>query len=276
MSAPQSQPVSALSGGKDRWSSGDAYEIWMARWSRLLASQFLDWLAVPPASSWLDVCCGTGIITAAIVERCRPARVVGVDRTPPLVDFARRHRPAPRVAYELADAMALPFAEHTFDACVSGLGLNFIADPARALEEFRRVTRPGGIIAAYVWEYSGQARFLREFWDAAIALDPEAAAHDQGRRFPICTPQGLETAFDEAGLEDIAVRPLEITTCFETFDDYWQPFLLGQGSGPTYLAARNEAVRSAIRDRLRATLPAASDGSITLAARALAIRSSRP
>ena len=274
MSAPQ--PVSAPSAKKDNWTSGDAYEIWMARWSRLLAAQFLDWLAAPPSSSWLDVCCGTGIVTSAIVERCRPSRVVGVDRTPALIEFARRHRAAPRVAYELADAMALPFAEHTFDACVSGLGLNFIADSARALEEFRRVTRPGGLIAVYVWEYSGQVRFLREFWDAAIAIDPEATAYDQGRRFPICTAQGLESAFDAAGLEDIAVRPLDITTRFESFDDYWQPFLLGQGSGPTYLAAREETIRTAIRDRLRAGFPTASDGSLTLAARALAIRSSRP
>ncbi len=276
MTSPQSQPVPTLSAKKEKWTSGDAYEIWMARWSRLLAPLFLDWLGVPAGASWLDVCCGTGIVSLAIVERCRPARVVGVDRTPPLVEFARRSRAAPCLEYQLADAMALPFAEQTFDACVCGLGLNFIADPARALLEQWRVTRPGGTIAAYVWEYSGDVRFLREFWDVAIAVDPEAAEYDQGRRFPICTPQGLEAAFADAGLENIAVRPLDITTRFENFEDYWSPFLLGQGSGPTYLAARDETIRGAIRERLRAALPANPDGSIVLAARALAVRASRP
>jgi SAM-dependent methyltransferase len=276
MSPPEPQPASAPPAKKEKWTSGDAYEIWMARWSRLLALQFLDWLEIPPVASWLDICCGTGIVTFTIVERCRPACVVGVDRTAPLVEFARRSRAAPRLEYLLADAMALPFAERSFNACVCGLGLNFISDPARALEQWKRVTRPDGTIAAYVWDYSGHVRFLREFWDAAIAIDPGAAQYDQGRRFSICTPRGWEAAFREAGLAAVALRSLDITTRFESFEDYWSPFLLGQGSGPTYLASRNETIRSAIRDRLRAALPANPDGSIVLGARALAVRALRP
>jgi len=274
MSSPP--PGSVPSSQKERWTSGDAYEIWMARWSRLLAAQFLDWLAIPPHSRWLDLCCGTGILTSAIGERCQPSRVLGLDRAASQVEFARRHRSGPSIEYQVVDAISLPLDDACFDACVSGLGLNFISDPAASLAEQRRVTRPGGTVAAYVWEYSGQVRFLREFWDAATAIDPEAAQSDQGRRFPICTPQGLQAGFAEAGLAKTEVRPLEIITRFENFEDYWSPFLLGQGSGPAYIATLSDPVRDAIRDRLRSVLPMAPDGSITLPARALAIRASRP
>ena len=273
MSPPD--PVSSLPEEKDKWTSGDAYEIWMARWSRLLAPQFLDWLAIPPGARWLDLCCGTGILSQAIAERFSPARVLGLDRAASQIDFARRHRAVPGIEFEVAEAVALPVEDASFDVCVCGLGLNFISDPAKALAELRRVTRPGGTVAAYVWEYSGQARFLREFWDAAIAVDPGAVEFDQGRRFPICTLDGLRAAFNEAGFCDISQRPLEIVTRFENFDDYWQPFLLGQGSAPVYLASLAENIRGVIRDRLRAALPVNPDGSIALSARALAIRTSR-
>jgi len=275
MDSHEPQPASSLPEKKEKWTSGDAYEIWMARWSRLLAAEFLPWLGVHAGMRWLDVCCGTGVLTQAILDNCRSASVVGVDRSPPQIEYARQHRASPQAEYQVADATALPFAEEDFDACVCGLGLNFISDSGLALREMKRVTRSGGTVAAYVWEYSGQTRFLREFWDAAIAVDPEAAQFDQGRRFPICTPEGLRAAFDDAIPGDVEVRPLDITTRFANFDDYWQPFLLGQGSGPTYLAARNETTRSAIRERLRASLPQNADGSIVLAARALAVGATR-
>jgi SAM-dependent methyltransferase len=285
MSSRESQsdpaPPAAMSRGaadgsaKDRWTSGDAYEIWMGRWSRLLADDFLQWLTLPPVASWLDVCCGTGILSVAIAERTRPARVVGVDRAPSQIEFARRHHSARGMEFHVAEATALPFADASFDACVSGLGLNFVAQPLDALREMRRVTRPSGTIACYVWEYSGQVRFLREFWDAAAAVDPGAAAYDQGRRFPICTVDGLRAAYDEAGLGGAVQYALEITTRFANFDDYWSPFLLGQGSAPVYLASRDERIRTAIRDRLKAALPVNADGSISLDARALAIRAPR-
>jgi len=265
----------SVSPAKDRWTSGEAYEIWMGRWSSLLADDFLQWLALPPRASWLDVCCGTGILSVAIAQACKASRVVGIDRSPPQVEFARRHHAGRGIEVHLAEATALPFAEQSFDACVAGLGLNFVPDPVAALREMRRVTRPGGTIAAYVWEYSGPVRFLREFWDVATAVDPEAASFDQGRRFPICTRDGLRAAFREAGLGGAELRALEITTRFANFDDYWSPFLLGQGSAPVYLAGRDERIRTAIRDRLKATLPANADGSIVLNARALAIRAPR-
>jgi ubiquinone/menaquinone biosynthesis C-methylase UbiE len=256
----------------DKWTSGPAYETWMGRWSQLLADDFLDWLSAPPGARWLDVCCGTGILSQTIVQRCSPASVQGVDAAPTQIAFAREHRAQAELSFDVADAMALPFEDCSFDVAVSGLGLNFIPDPIRALGEMKRVTHPGGTIAAYVCDYQEGARFVREFWDAALELDPEALSFDQGRRFAFCTPEGLRKLFEAASLDQITVRALEIETCFSSFDDYWEPFLKGQGSAPHYLATRDEPVQAAIRERLRASLAADANGAITLPARAWAVR----
>jgi SAM-dependent methyltransferase len=260
----------------DRWTSGADYDQWMGRWSRLLAQEFLKWLNLPAGLRWLDVCCGSGIVTQAIVERNAPASIVGVDASSDQISFARQHRAHPNVTFETADAMALPFPKATFDVAVCGLGLNFIPSPDRALKEFRRVIRPGGTVAIYVWDYAHGARFLREFWDAATAIDPEAATFDQARRFPMCTQKGLRSLFEREKLEDLTPHALEVVTHFATFDDYWAPLLTGQGSAPNYLAARDKKIQAAIRERLRAVLPTNAQGAIELPARAWAIRSRNP
>ena len=260
----------------DKWTSGAAYERWMGRWSRLLAGKFLRWLNIPTGARWLDVCCGSGAVTQAIVEHCSPAGVSAIDASPEQIAFAREHRSSPLATFEVADAMALPFDDASFDAAVSGFGLNFIPQPERALHEMRRVTRSGGTVAAYVWDYAPGALFLRQFWDAAIEVDPEAAAFDQARRFPICTPDALRTLFEKANLREVTHESLQVETRFADFADYWEPFSGGQGSAPIYLATRSEHIRNTIRERLRASLASDSNGTISLPARAWAIRASRP
>ncbi|HZW92371.1 MAG TPA: methyltransferase domain-containing protein [Candidatus Eremiobacteraceae bacterium] len=260
----------------DRWTSGADYEQWMGRWSRLLAQDFLDWLNLPAGLRWIDVCCGSGVITEAIVERNAPASIVAVDVSVEQINFARKHRARPNVTFELADAMALPFADSSFDVAVCGLGLNYIPNPGQGLKEFCRVLRPEGMVAVYVWDYAQGARFLREFWDAAIAIDSEATAYDQARRFPICTPEGLRGLFEQSRLEDSSVHALDVVTRFISFDDYWEPLLTGQGSAPNYLATRDRKIQDAIRERLRSALPANAHGEIELPSRALAIRARRP
>jgi SAM-dependent methyltransferase len=260
----------------DRWTSGSHYEQWMGRWSRLLALEFLKWLNLPARLRWIDVCCGSGVITEAIAERSAPASIVGVDVSPEQINFARQHRARSNVTFEIADAMLLPFTDLSFDVVVCGLGLNYIPQPGRGLEEFCRVTRSGGTVAVYVWDYAEGARFLREFWNAAIAVDSEAVASDQARRFPICTREGLRSLFEHSKLEDLSVHALEIVTRFASFDDYWEPLLTGQGSAPNYLATRNEKMQAAIRERLRSALPTNPQGRIELPARAWAIRARRP
>jgi SAM-dependent methyltransferase len=260
----------------DRWTSGSHYDQWMGRWSRLLAQEFIKWLDLPAGLRWIDVCCGSGVITEAIVESNAPATVAGVDVSPEQIDFARQHRALPNVTFKTADAMALPFPDATFDVAVCGLGLNYIPNPGRGLEEFCRVLRPGGTVAVYLWDYVRGARFLREFWDAATAIDPEAASLDQALRFPICTEDGLRSIFEQAKLEELSLTALDIVTRFTGFDDYWEPLLTGQGSAPNYLATRDKKVQAAIREHLRATLQANAQGAIELPARAWAIRGRRP
>ncbi len=259
---------------QDRWTSGAHYDQWMGRWSRLLAAEFINWLTLPVGLRWIDVCCGSGVVTEIIAERNAPAAVAGVDLSPAQISYARR-RAGANVSFEVADATGLPFADSTFDVAVCGLGLNYIPNPQQGLEEFCRVTRPGGTVAVYLWDYQHGARFLREFWDAAIAVDSEAATLDQARRFPLCTPEGLQSLFAQSRLEDLSVHALDIFTRFTSFDDYWQPLLTGQGSAPNYLAARDQKVRAAIREHLRAALPTSAEGVIEMPARAWAIRGRR-
>lgn len=260
----------------DQWTSGADYDRWMGRWSRLLAREFLAWLNMPAGLRWIDLCCGSGVLTEAIVERASPASVVGTDVSPQQIEFARRQRASVNVAFEIADAMSLPFADASFDIAVCGLGLYYLYDPPRALHEFQRVIRPGGTVAVYVWDYERGARFVREFWDAAIAIDPNAAAFDQARRFPICTQPELTALFARAEMKESRTQSLNIVTRFTSFNDYWEPILGGQGSAPTYLATLGTQAQTMIRDRLKATLPADATGAIELPARAWAIRGQRP
>lgn len=259
----------------DKWTSGAAYDQWMGRWSRLVADEFLTWLALGPGLRYLDVCCGSGVLTKAIVERGSPASIAGIDASADQIAFARAHRTAPGVTFHTGDALNLPFLPHAFDVAVCGLGLNFVPDPERALGEMRRVLAHDGSIAVYVWDYAEGARFLREFWDAAVLIDPGATAHDQARRFPLCQPQALQKLFERAMLREIEIAPLHITTRFPSFDDFWLPLLSGQGSAPNYLASRSETIRDAIREQLRRSLPIDAQGAIALPAQAWAIRGQR-
>ena len=157
--------------------------------------------------------------------------------------------------FEPGDAQALPLADRAVDVAVSGLALNFVPDPPRAVREMERVVRPGGTVALYLWDYAGEMQLMRRFWDAAVALDPEAGALDEGVRFPLCRPEALAALLQEAGLAAVEGRPIDVATVFRDFDDYWTPFLGGQGPAPGYCIGLAEQRRTALRERLRATLP---------------------
>ncbi|WP_376794017.1 class I SAM-dependent methyltransferase [Thermogemmatispora sp.] len=263
-------------GPEERWSAATAYEPYVGRWSRLVAQEFVGWLGQPRGLRWLDVGCGTGALSAAVLALAAPAALLGIDRSADYVAFARAQLADPRVSFVVADALQLPVADSSYDLAVSGLVLNFVSQPAQMLAEMRRAVVPGGTVALYVWDYAQGMGLMRAFWDAATALDPEAANLDEGRRFPLCQPQPLERLFASAGLEAVTLRPIEIETRFRDFEDYWSPFLGGQGPAPGYAMSLPAERRAALRERLRATLPSAADGSITLTARAWAVRGSRP
>jgi SAM-dependent methyltransferase len=254
------------------WASGAAYEPYVGRWSRPVAREFLAWLDVPPESRWLDVGCGTGALSQVILATAAPEEVVGIDLSEGYLAFAREQVRDRRARFEMGDAQQMPFAGADFDAVVSGLALNFVPHPDRGLAEMARVARPGGTVAAYVWDYAGQMQLMRHFWDAAVALDLAASELDEGRRFPICRRQPLEQLYQAAGLAEVEVRAIDVPTVFRDFDDYWSPFMGGQGPAPSYAMSLSEERRAALRERIRAGLPTADDGSIHLIARAWAAR----
>jgi SAM-dependent methyltransferase len=257
---------------KDVWSVGDRYEPYVGRWSRLVARDFLQWLALPAGQRWLDVGCGTGALAQAIFDQARPAAVSGIDPSAAFIEHATARVGAERVRFEVGDATALPMPGASFDVAVSGLVLNFVPEPPRALSEMVRVVRPGGGVAAYVWDYAGRMELMRHFWDAAAALDPGALAKDEGRRFPLCQPEALRELFVQAGLADVALHTIDVPTVFRDFDDFWSPFLGGQGPAPGYAMSLPEERRTALRDSLRARLPVADDGAIPMVARAWAVK----
>jgi SAM-dependent methyltransferase len=166
----------------------------------------------------------------------------------------------------------LPFDAASFDAVVSGLVLNFVPEPARAVAEMKRVARSGGTVAAYVWDYADKMELMRYFWDAAVALHPAARDLDEGPRFPVCKPGPLERLFTGAGLREVEVRAIDVPTHFRDFDDYWSPFLGGQAPAPGYAMSLTEERRSELRECIRRSLPIQPDGSIGLMARAWAVR----
>jgi SAM-dependent methyltransferase len=262
----------AEAAGGDSWAIGEAYERYVGRWSRLVADDFLAWIAVPPEKAWLDVGCGTGVLSERVLAHCAPSRVVGIDPSAGFLPLAVASVADPRVEFRPGDARALPVGDGEFDAVVSGLVLNFVPDHRQALAEFRRAARPGGTVALYVWDYAGEMQLMRKFWDAALAENPAAGGLDEGVRFPICQPEPLRRLFESAGLADVAVTEIDTPTVFEDFDDYWSPFLGGTGPAPSYCASLSEADREALRERLKASLLADPDGRIRLNARAFAVR----
>ena len=255
----------------DTWEQGPAYERYVGRWSRLIAPRFLELLRIPDDRRWLDVGCGTGALCAAILDGFAPAAVDGVEPSKGFLEAAVADLGS-RVTFHSADASALPLDDGAFDAVVSGLVLNFVPDLDAALAEMTRVTADAGVVAAYVWDYAGRMELMRWFWDAARELDPAAQALDEGVRFPDATPEALTWRFASAGLLDVESTGLEIPTRFRDFDDYWTPFLGGQGSAPSYVMSLDDAARARLRGLLDERLPREPDASIDLVARAWAVR----
>ena len=185
---------------------------------------------------------------------------------------ARQRLRDPRVRFMTGDATRLPWEAGAFDVAVSGLVLNCVRDHEAMAREMIRVTKPGGRVAAYVWDYAGGMQMIRHFWDAAVAVNPDDAKLDQGDRFPICQPEPLRALFEGAGLRSVLVRAIEFPTVFQDFDDYWSPFLGRQGSAPTYLASVSDDAREKIRAYLKARLAPAHGERIELMARAWAVK----
>jgi SAM-dependent methyltransferase len=255
----------------DPWTTADPYEPFMGRWSRQLAADVVSWLAPPPGARWLDVGCGTGAASAAVLGSAAPSSLVGVDPSAAYVEAASEQLANPRATFRVGSADSLPVPDSSVDEVISGLVLNFVPDPVAAIGEMRRALVSGGRVTAYVWDYADGMKMLRHFWDAVSTHDPAAAGLDEGVRFPLCLPGALERCFVGAGLVEVGGQPVEIETAFDDFEDYWRPFLGGQGPAPGYCASLSTSDLDTLRELLRATLPTEDDGSIRLPARAWAV-----
>jgi SAM-dependent methyltransferase len=257
----------------DAWQSGANYDAFMGRWSRRIAPLFLERLDAPEGLDWLDVGCGTGALSEAVLARCRPESVIGFDPSDDFVARAVEMLRDPRATFRVGDAQDLPVESFSRDIVVSGLVLNFVPDRAKALAEMKRVTRPGGRVGFYVWDYPGGGmEFLRAFWDAATELDPGAAELAEGRRFADCEPAALTGLATAAGLTSIRCEHIETPALFRDFDDFWLPFTRGAGPAPGYCASLDPEARDRLREALSARLPYGDDGTIALKLRAWAVR----
>lgn len=257
----------------DAWQAGGNYDNYIGRWSRRIAPRFLDWLSPGTNLDWVDVGCGTGELSDAIVSHCSPKSLIGVDPSESFLSTARDKVREPRVDFQVGQAEALPFPSESFDMVASGLMLNFVSDRPTALSEMKRVARYGGTVAYYVWDYPGGGlEFLRAFWTVATELEPSTRDLNEDRRFPFCTPDALASLAEDTGLVGVEVAAIEAPTHFQDFDDFWRPFTLGTGPAPGYCASLSAERRQQLKERLQTSLPYARDGSIPLKARAWAVR----
>lgn len=256
----------------DVWTDGAGYESYIGRWSRSVAREFVSWLGISPGSAWLDFGCGTGALSQTILTAGSPRYVVGCDQSAGYVEFARQHTPDARAEFVVAELPHLPRIADGFDAVVTGLVLNFLRTPADGVAAMKSCARTGGTIAAYVWDYAEGMQAIRMFWDAAVALDPGARGLDEAVRFPLCDAALLRDLFRGAGLRDVLVQPIVVPTVFRDFDDYWTPFRSGQGPAPGYLMSLPGERQVELRNAIQRRLPASSDGSIALTARAWAVK----
>jgi SAM-dependent methyltransferase len=260
----------------DVFEAAEAYESYVGRWSRRAARDFIRWLAPAPGWQWLDVGCGTGAFTSTLLATAQPASVRGIDPSAKFVEHARAAVSDQRASFSEGNAMALGCVDGSFDAAAAALVLNFVPDPRAGVSEMTRAVRPGGMVAAYVWDYAREMRMMRVFWDAAAELNPAAAELDEGKRFPICEPTALKECFSGGGLTNVDVAAIEVDMQFRDFDDYWLPFLGGQAPAPAYAVSLPAPERDRLRDLIRTRLPTARNGSIRLVSRAWAVRGTVP
>ncbi|MFL5253192.1 MAG: class I SAM-dependent methyltransferase [Rhodopila sp.] len=254
-----------------RFDDGAAYERGMGIWSRLAADVFLDWLAPTPALGWIDVGCGSGAFSEAIVQRCAAAEVQSIDPSEAQIAFARSRTPT--ATFQVGDAMALPFTDNRFDVAVMALVIFFVPDPAKGLAEMVRVVRPGGVVAAYAWDLAGGGFPFQPVQDALLAAGVESLRPPSAGVERMDLLQGL---WRDAGLEAIETREIRVWRVFADHDELWRVSTATSAGTRAAVSGLSDTQRSTVRARLRLALPPGPDGRVSYPARANAIKGRVP
>jgi ubiquinone/menaquinone biosynthesis C-methylase UbiE len=263
--------VRGCQGGVIRFEDGARYEAAMGIWSRLAGGIFLDWLAPRPGLRWIDIGCGNGAFTQLIAARSAPAEVQGIDPSAGQLDYARRRATTCPTQFRQGDAQALPFPSDSFDAAVMALVIVFVPDPARGVDEMVRVVRPGGTVAAYVWDMLGGGFPLEPILTEMRALGLGPPSPPQVRASGM---QALLELWTNAGLEAVQARDIAVSRTFADFDEYWSINLLSPTIGSVVAALPSDQAET-LKNRVRARLAKDGGGPLACAARAHAIRGLR-
>ena len=256
------------------FTAAEGYERFMGRWSRQLAPQYLSFAGVKDGDKVLDIGTGTGSVASTIAASFRSSQVTGIDPSAAFIAAARNSAKSDRERFEVGDAQALALADGSFDQVMSLLVLNFIPDPQKAVAEMRRVTRPGGVVSACVWDYNAGMQMLRFFWDEVVALDPAMEPKDE-RHMKLSREGQLGQLWRQAELGEVREQALTIEQRFTSFDDYWEPFLKGAGPGGAYVVSLGNEPRGRLEARMRKRLLGdRTDGPFTLKAKVWCVRGS--
>jgi SAM-dependent methyltransferase len=247
--------------------SADAYDRLVGRYGPPLAAELIPFAGVVRGMRALDVGCGPGALAAALAERLGATHVSAADPSEPFVEAARARLPGVEVV--VAAAEALPFANDAFDATLSQLVVNFMKDAEAGVREMARVTRPGGVVASCVWDYSGGMTLLRAFWDAAREVDPEAATADEGAIMRWCGEGELAGLWRDAELGEVRFGELVVHAGYTDFEDLWSPLLTGIAPSGAFVKSLDDERRAALHDAFRRRL-GVGDGPFELSARAWA------
>lgn len=248
------------------------YDKFMGRWSRQVATQFIEWIGAEKESNWLDVGCGTGTLGEMVIKNCSPSIIIGIDPLEKSIAAAKLHPDNKGIGFQIGDAQNLPFEEAKFDVVISGLMIKFVMDKVRAISEMKRVACPGGIIALYDWDMDGNMNTTRHFWNAVAAIIPERFEGPKTQQTPMTEIESVASLFKEAGIKEVKQRIISFNTQFQDLDDYWVPITNNSQNVGRFYKTMTEGEREAIYQRMKETLPFNSDGSISFKSRAVAIK----
>lgn len=238
----------------------DGYEQLMGRWSQRLAPNFIEFVGLRDGESVLDVGCGTGSLTFELAKSKGLKKIAAIDFSPVFVAEAQRRNDDPRIAIEQADACALPFENESFDRALAMLVLHFVPEAGKAIAEMRRVTRPGGVVAAVVWDHYGGMSGMRMMVDTVAMIDEGGRQLRSRYCFqPMMQPGEMKRAFEQQGLADVEETQLMVRMDYRNFDDYWGPIAAGEGPLGKYVATlgaeQKGRVDAAMRDAYEAGRP---------------------